>query len=81
MSGITQRSARGGQDPHERVLRRVRIIVLPVHRLHIGSPSAFARETVKTLIKQLEEGGHKVVYGDSVTGQVRDSSDPEGSSV
>lgn len=35
---------------------------------NIGSAiTAFARETVKTLIKQLEEGGHKVVYGDSVT--------------
>ena len=35
---------------------------------NIGSAiTAFARETVKTLIKRLEEEGHKVIYGDSIT--------------
>jgi len=35
---------------------------------NIGSAiTSFARETVKTLISRLEEGGRKVVYGDSIT--------------
>lgn len=36
---------------------------------NIGSAiTSFARETVKTLIKRLEEADHNVIYGDSITG-------------